>query len=914
MTEMVALLSSGAVSPEGIIATTFTKKAAAELEERVRIRLLEEGMPDLADRLTGSLIGTVHSLGVKLLKRFAFEAGVSPSVSIIADDDQQLFFNQSLATILTEDRVEEMEDFVERLGLRGGMKKDYDWRGEIRTVIDMARANGFGEKELKYSKEKSLESLFKFFPPPSKQSVQEFDAVFLKEMERTLAELNDNEKDKTKNTNVTRELLADYIQKLQKDERLNWEHYAKIIKTPVGAKSREIMNPLRESAQNHEQHPLFLKELGGFIGKVFDLSILAIFEYEQFKKKRGLIDYTDMETLVKDLLNHPEVGKVLGEEVELLLVDEFQDTSPLQLEIFYKLSRMADHCIWVGDPKQSIYGFRGTEPELMEAVIKNTGGIRPEDIQEFSWRSRQDIVNATNAIFTKAFNNMPAEQVRLIPKRKKKAHPESSNQIDEPMEMGSALHHWHFEQETGKQGSGAWFMESMASAIREFLEREPLVLVKGTDEYRKARPGDVAVLCKSNKNCAIVAESLHRQGLRAAIARTGLLQTPEVKLVLAALKYLSNKNDSLSIAEILYLGSSNSLSTIVDTRIQYLNEEQENGKVENSWGYENKFIQKLDALRTEITELSGAEILSLILEELDIRQIILSWGNVEQRLDNIGMIRNYANQYEEACHRLQTGASLGGFLLWLHEKASSENDQQGFSQRPDAVNVLTYHKSKGLEWPIVLCYDLESGLRDKIWGAEIVSESDEVDLDHLTANRYIRFWKHPYGNNLGKTPFEERLGESPEKKLALEKALQEEARVMYVGITRARDYLIFPTRKKSTLWLNRVWHGAASEKLPTLLPDNMESPWDWGGEVLMMDKETRITPVLLPNHPIPASEVTGLSPKKGTEGFLPLVKSSEEWTQAFKLFTKEGYRTTIPGQGRGVSFGFSENPTCLFGI
>ena len=143
----------------------------------------------------------------------------------------------------------------------------------------------------------------------------------------------------------------------------------------------------------------------------------ALQEYEQYKKRRGLIDYTDMETLILRLLDHPEVREVLSEELDLLMVDEFQDTSPIQLEIFLKLSRMAAHSVWVGDPKQSIYGFRGADPQLMQAIIEQSGGVRPEDIQRHSWRSRQDLVWAANALFTKAFPELPPDQVALDPKQ-----------------------------------------------------------------------------------------------------------------------------------------------------------------------------------------------------------------------------------------------------------------------------------------------------------------------------------------------------------------------------------------------------------------------------------------------------------------------------------------------------------------
>ena len=98
--EMVRLMREG-VRAGGIIATTFTKKAAAELQERVRVKLLSEGLTEQAEDLTNALVGTVHSLGVKLLQRFAYEAGISPEVAIIAEEDQQILFNQSLATVLT---------------------------------------------------------------------------------------------------------------------------------------------------------------------------------------------------------------------------------------------------------------------------------------------------------------------------------------------------------------------------------------------------------------------------------------------------------------------------------------------------------------------------------------------------------------------------------------------------------------------------------------------------------------------------------------------------------------------------------------------------------------------------------------------------------------------------------------------
>ena len=181
--EMVTLLQKD-VRPSGIIATTFTNKAAAELQERVRVKLLEEGMVDAANELTNALIGTVHGLGVKLLKRFAFEAGVSPDVSIMADEDRQLIFNNALSTVLTSERIGEMEQLGDRLGLN---KRDrVDWRSKVREITDLARGNDFSIEILEQSKQKSIEQLLAFLDPADSRSASEWNQLILKKCKKPL--------------------------------------------------------------------------------------------------------------------------------------------------------------------------------------------------------------------------------------------------------------------------------------------------------------------------------------------------------------------------------------------------------------------------------------------------------------------------------------------------------------------------------------------------------------------------------------------------------------------------------------------------------------------------------------------------------------------------------------------------------
>ena len=646
--EMVQYLQGGEVRASGIIATTFTNKAAAELQERVRVKLLEEGLSAEADELANALIGTVHGLGVKLLKRFAFEAGVSPQVDIIADEDQQIMFNQSLSMVLNNKRIRVMEGLADRLGLN--KTERYDWRQEVKKITDVARANDFSAEVLTKSKAKSYKSLAEFLGAVSSKSSEAFSAELLQQMETTIATIEENP-DSTKTTKTAVSNLKILRNELRLRGELNWHQWVKIAKTKVGAKSRDDFFDLQELAWKHDTHPQFHQDLQDFINGIFDVAMEAIEEYDQYKKRRGLIDYIDMELQVKRLLDHPSVQKILEEELDLLMVDEFQDTSPIQLEIFYKLSRFAKYSVWVGDPKQSIYGFRGADPKLMQAIIEKQGGIRPEDIQEYSWRSREDIVYATNAIFCKAFSDLKEEQVALKPKRLKIANADSANKESEPLQMGDALMHWHFELDSDKKRHPAgWFENAIATSTATMLQRQVVIVPKGESQSRAIRPGDVAVLCRSNIACQKMAEAFHKAGLKAAISRAGLLGTAEAKLILACLKYFLNEADSLSIAEIQLLASSKNIEAIIEDRIQFLRKAEENKYLK--WGIDDPIIQHIQQLRKDAIEFSSSEILNLLLEELDLRRIIASWGNVQQRFDNIDVLRKFALQYEEGCNRL----------------------------------------------------------------------------------------------------------------------------------------------------------------------------------------------------------------------------------------------------------------------
>ena len=205
------------------------------------------------------------------------------------------------------------------------------------------------------------------------------------------------------------------------------------------------------------------------------------------------------------LLDHPEVAAVLDDELDLLMVDEFQDTSPIQLALFLKLARFAKKVYWVGDIKQAIYGFRGSDTELMQAILQalpRIGGTK--EVLPSSWRSRPELVKTINAVFTHAFeNSLPKEEVELKPER------------NESM-TGPALANWIL----GGKNAGLE-ASALAAGVQKLIDSAYVIYDKPNKTLRPVRFGDVAILSRSHEGVKSLAAALVRAGYSCRHGATG---------------------------------------------------------------------------------------------------------------------------------------------------------------------------------------------------------------------------------------------------------------------------------------------------------------------------------------------------------------------------------------------------------
>ncbi len=385
-------LSSGQAAPGGVIATTFTRKAATELRERVRTALLEKGEFALANAMGQARIGTVNSVCGGFLERFAFEAGLAPEQRVLEEAQSGALVREAIDAVSDSATVQGIVELTRRLGIES-------WEDALKTIIDPSRANDIPPALLTTFGMRNAKDLLAHFPAPS---ADDLDASLASAIETAVPEIEKRATGK-KNT-------AEYIALAREALRLvcggtaAWVDWVRLSKGTPEAGLKAIAQPVTDIASRYVAHPRLREDIERYLGAVFTLGAKALDAYAQRKRELGVIDFVDQEHLFLGLLEKPAVGEALWEERDLRLVDEFHETSPIQLELFMRLSRIARETIWVGDVKQAIYGFRGSDAELMKTVLgalPSLGGSK--EMLGQSRRSRPNLVRLVNGAFGDVF-------------------------------------------------------------------------------------------------------------------------------------------------------------------------------------------------------------------------------------------------------------------------------------------------------------------------------------------------------------------------------------------------------------------------------------------------------------------------------------------------------------------------------
>ena len=526
---------------------------------------------------------------------------------------------------------------------------------------------------------------------------------------------------------------------------------------------------------------------------IFDIAIRWRKNFEIFKKDNSIIEYNDMENYFLAMLKEEKfkaVRKDISESVKYIFVDEFQDSNPKQLEIFDRLSELVVQSFWVGDPKQAIYGFRGSDTDLVEALTKHIRSCEKKKEPGFetgtldiSRRSLKPLVDFTNDVFVKVFPDLDPDDVILKAEYRTESLPDDVPNIQHWVgvtQPGKIL-------KSGKPGAPVvanktQTITDLASEVRRILDGKSdirQVFDKDNRELRDIKASDIAVLCRTNNDVDAVAAEFRRYSIPVDVTQTAGADRLEIRMVLLMLNYILGDSKLLT-AELSRLFCGLSLSDIL--------------------GKEYGDIEKLtDFLKPYREELSGKGVSSIVrgtVIRMNLLDKCAKWGNGTERRNNLMALVQNARDYEETCLTLGESATLEGFISRIQDE---EISVEGYAS--DGVSILTYHGSKGLQWPLVILFSLGNDrLSDKqlaksfLWKVNAVRKNEPTETElypgyYITyvpklSNQYFTGLSDDMDTGIRKITG---TGSYAEFKKA---QLKEGRRLLYVGVTRARDILV----------------------------------------------------------------------------------------------------------------------------
>ena len=488
----------------------------------------------------------------------------------------------------------------------------------------------------------------------------------------------------------------------------------------------------------------------------------GFFDYlaEELPGRKRLRNVRSFDDLLLDLhaaLTRPgsTLPALIRERYQAALIDEFQDTDPTQFAIFDTIfpARHEAPFFLIGDPKQAIYSFRGADIFAYMGAARNT---RSRHTLLENWRSEPSLIRGVNALFAShgapfLFEEIPFSPVEAAPKERELLTEDGSGTA--PLKLWFAP-----RKEAGKpiNKGEAWEMlpETVASEISRLLRGGASGKLKIGE--RGVQPGDIAVLVRANRQAKLMQRALTRRGIPSVLCSAGnLFESDEAAELLTVLSAVSEPGHEALLRGAL----ATDLAGVSGAELARL------------MGDEADWEQVLEEFRSyhEIWGASGCMAMTLrFMERRQVRGRLLSAPLGERRLTNLLHL-------VETIHQAQIEGHLGmeGVIAWLACRISEENKREEHEIRLEtdeaAVQLVTIHKSKGLEYPIVFLPFCWAEYGGKEQSALFHDANGQVILDIGSAKL------------------------SEHQALARRESLAESLRLLYVALTRGkhRSYLIW---------------------------------------------------------------------------------------------------------------------------
>ena len=516
---LTAWIKQGLVKPDRVLAVTFTNDAANEMRSRIRLALLKEGMMAEARLLQKSTLSTIHAFGLNILKTFAYDAGQSPTPRQLTEQEQDFLLRKAM------DQVQSLQpvlDNLEHYGYSGGYKgEEYQDADEqltdtILALINKLRSLGKGfntnpsEAQALLCEAKAI--VTRTYGHVQKDGTPYTEALW-RAIEAVKTEYPDKEilrgKSEWGNNEDTRNFVDQIYAATRAMLETDWKLWASLqfhekLKNIQNKHPRaDLAEPIWNAAEKLSVHPGPLNDALKHIECLINSVLDTLATYQHTKEQAGLVDYGDMVHLANDMLDaHPEWLEDIASSYDCLIIDEFQDTNPLQYALLRRFQQTSKYTLIVGDLKQSIMGFQGSDSRLFAELLadgKGTDGTVKE--LDSNWRSTPELMTFINALG----NTLYTDTSRPLA-------PKTGYQSDLPAVklLRFSKDHWNLNAHprSAKPGFTAEGNTALANHIADLLASGTCITDRHTGQKRPIRGADIAVLARGHARLGKFAAAL----------------------------------------------------------------------------------------------------------------------------------------------------------------------------------------------------------------------------------------------------------------------------------------------------------------------------------------------------------------------------------------------------------------------
>ena len=795
------ILREGNVTPREIVAITFTEKAAAEMRERVTERLSfqeksngserSNSLQHFREEMNSAPISTIHAFCSRILREFPFQAGVPANFSVLQGIDQKLLLQRILREILkdiaTNEESElrgELTRLLKRYGGRQKLEELFSIMINQRDVVDRLISDVYGNQhraQLPDAWEQVIRA----------KSMSESDVDKFIQCLNTVLQLAKG-KNATSVTSLVHKLealpeanpdLPEVLSVLKKIADLITTKTGSIAKNDFlgrGVKTTDIdteIDFLVSAAEKIKTTPLV--EADGETDDDFLLSttrdLLTLYkkianDYQTAKLSQGKLDFSDLQLRTRDLLqNNEEIRQELVSRHKYYMVDEYQDTNELQYDLVMLLTNeLKDAKLFiVGDPKQSIYGFRGADVRVFKKTQQKLKHAAGEDIPlKENFRSLHNVIEFVNYFFDRLMGNGDKSDFEVPYESLIKARSADTNGAVQIL-LGNQ----------GDETANEYAL--IARHIKNMKIGKESVSVRGENGKESERPiayGDIAILIRSRRHLPDIEHALLEAGIPyLTTGGIGFYQRQEIYDIWNYLNFLDTPEKKQTSLVGVLRGPAFGIS---DTELYEISQQEGT----NFWGRVQAYPAPSDNLRNAINILKKH---IQIAHRMSVNQLILTIVNETGMIGTLQTGKQGQQRWANYQKLLELARNFDGdentrilpdFIEFLDILITEEprEGQAPIDAGSGAVQIMTIHAAKGLQFPVVILPCLDRGGQsdrepfiDEIFGIGFSPLNPDKDYKK-TEPRIVSYMKD-----------RSRKKENAEKK-----------RLFYVGATRARDRLI----------------------------------------------------------------------------------------------------------------------------